>query len=190
MVAIKIERVCCVHRRVNRQMIPALRKCISSNIQDLNRLHAEHWWIPDETMIRPNPKVLEGKHVFSQYVLTCWKSYRDFILDTHFKYAVATNDKEQLYVVDDIRCEDAEWLLMESLYPYAVSAGVHHSVLWNSYYDYFEDFSEVVINDKITGVLRGQLGHDNFDFCWYVNPKPSIPELWHCQVFWISDDSH
>ena len=25
----------------------------------------------------------------------------------------------------------------------------------------------------------------NYDFAWYINPKPSITELWHCQVFWI-----
>jgi hypothetical protein len=161
-----------------------IRGRISSDIQDLNRLHAVHKWIPDETMIRPFVAVLDNKKIFSQYVLTSWASSRDFILDTHFKYRMAENELGLLYVMDSIDAEIAEWVLMESLFPYAVPEGVHHSVLWNSYYDYFADFSDVVINNKITEQLRGELGHDNFDFCWYVNPKPSVPELWHCQVFW------
>ena len=45
-----------------------IRNRISSDIQDLNELHTKYWWIPDETMIRPTPKILEDKQHFSNYI--------------------------------------------------------------------------------------------------------------------------
>ncbi len=162
-----------------------IRGHISSDIQDLNKLHQEYWWIPDETMIRPYQNVLEDKRTFSQHVLSTWRGFRDFILNTHFQYKMIKNDDGKLCIADLISADEAEWELAQSLFPYAVPDGVHHSVLWNSYYDYFVAFSHTDINSILTRKLRGLLGHNNFDFAWYVNPKPSIPELWHCQVFWV-----
>ena len=159
-----------------------IRSKISSNIQDLNNLHKTHSWIPDETMIRPTAAILENKRQFSQYVLANWMSFRDFILDTHFKYRIDIEDGHK-YVVEEVK--KSEWNFGKSLFPYDLSNEVNHYVLWNSLYDYFNDFSDTVINNIIAETLVAMLGTDQFDFVWYVNPKPSIPELWHCQVFWI-----
>jgi hypothetical protein len=159
-----------------------IRSKISSNIQDLNNLHKTHSWIPDETMIRPTAAILENKRQFSQYVLANWMSFRDFILDTHFKYRIDIEDSHK-YVVDEVK--KSEWNFGKSLFPYDLPNGVNHYVLWNSLYDYFNEFCDTVINSIINDTLVSMLGTDQFDFAWYVNPKPSIPELWHCQVFWI-----
>ena len=155
---------------------------INSDIQDLNELHKKYWWIPDGTMIRPNQKVLEDKRVFSDYVLRKWTSFRDFILDTHFKYPIN--------IKDGCRCihsevKKSEWNFQKSLFPYDLLPEVNHYILWNSLYDYFNDFNESMINTIIKETLESMLATDKFDFAWYKNPKPSIPELWHCQVFWI-----
>jgi hypothetical protein len=109
-------------------------------------------------------------------------SFRDFILDTHFKYRIDIEDGHK-YVVEEVK--KSEWNFGKSLFPYDLSNEVNHYVLWNSMYDYFNDFSDTVINNIIAETLVAMLGTDQFDFAWYVNPKPSIPELWHCQVFWI-----
>jgi hypothetical protein len=159
-----------------------LRCKISSDIQDLNELHKWYNWIPGENMIRPSPKVLEDKRQFSNYVLHNWMSFRDFILDTHFKYPVDIEDNH-LYIRNEVK--KSEWNFQKSLFPYDLPPDVNHYVLWNSLYDYFNDFDESVINTIIKDTLESMIGTDKFDFAWYKNPKPSIPELWHCQVFWV-----
>ena len=155
---------------------------INSDIQDLNELHKKYWWIPDETMIRPNQKILGDKRVFSDYVLGKWKSFRDFILDTHFKYPINIKDGHRC-IHSEVK--KSEWNFQKSLFPYDLLPEVNHYILWNSLYDYFNDFNESMINTIINDTLESMLATDKFDFAWYKNPKPSIPELWHCQVFWI-----
>lgn len=159
-----------------------MRGYISSDIQDLNELHKKYWWIPDETMIRPCPKILENKRHFSNYVLHHWMSFKDFILDTHFKVQMSIEDGH-LYVINEVK--KSEWNFQKSLFPYNLPSNVNHYVLWNSLKDYFHLFDESIINNIIKDTLESMIESDRFDFAWYVNPKPSISELWHCQVFWI-----
>lgn len=154
---------------------------ISSDIQDLNRLHETYWWIPDESMIRPSQKNLENKSAFSEYVLANWMSFRDFILHTYFKYPVDVDDGH-MYVLDR---PTVEWNFSESLFSYDLPSGVNHFILWNALYDYTKDIDDLTVNLLIEENLKKIAGSDAFDFVWYKNPKPSIPELWHCQVFWI-----
>lgn len=155
---------------------------ISSDKEELNKLHKKYWWIPDETMIRPTPKMLEDKLQFSNYILHNWMSFKDFILHTHFKYPVDSEDGH-LYVKKLV--EKLEWVFIHSMFSYKLPNGVHHYVLWNSMYDFFMDFDDSKINLIIKETLEEMLNTDAFDFAWYKNPKPSIPELYHIQVFWI-----
>lgn len=163
--------------------MPNYLQCkISSAIQDLNELHKTYWWIPDESMIRPSQKILDDKLLFSMFILRNWMSYRDFILDTHFKYPVDVEDGQK-YV--STKVSKSEWNFTKSLFPYNLPDNVNHYILWNSMYDYFTQWDDAVINSIIKESIQSMLGTDEFDFAWYVNPKPSIPELWHCQVFWV-----
>lgn len=159
-----------------------LRCKINSDIQVLNELHEKHWWIPNETMIRPSPKILEDKRIFSNYILNKWTSFRDYILDTHFKYTI--NIKYgRIYIDNEVK--KSEWNFQKSLFPYDIPNSVNHYILWNSIYDYNNNMDDSIINEIIKDTLESMLATDKFDFVWYKNPKPSIPELWHCQVFWI-----
>ena len=159
-----------------------MRGRISSDITDLNELHKKYWWIPDENMIRPSPKVLEDKRSFSNYVLHNWMSFKDFILNTHFHFPVDIEDGH-IYVRNNTK--KIEWNFQKSLFPYNLPSNVNHYVLWHSFRDYFHLFEDSLINNLIKETLESMAGCDSFDFAWYINPKPSIPELWHCQVFWI-----
>ena len=163
-------------------MLHLLRNKISSDIQDLNELHRYYKWIPDENMIRPNPKVLEDKRIFSDYVLRKWASFQDFILDTHFKYTVDIKD-ERYYIQNEVK--KSEWNFQKSLFPYDLPLEVNHYILWNSLYDCSNEFNESMINTIIKDTIESMSTTDKFDFAWYKNPKTSIPELWHCQVFWV-----
>ena len=126
--------------------------------------------------------MLEEKRAFSTYILNNWMSFRDFILDTHFKFPIDIEDGHK-FVSGSIKT--SEWNFQQSLFPYSLPEGVRHYILWNSFHDYFKDFDDSRINNIIKETLEHMVGSDNFDFAWYKNPKPSIPELFHVQVFWI-----
>jgi hypothetical protein len=78
-----------------------------------------------------------------------------------------------------------EWNFSRSIFPYDLPNNVNHYVLWNSKYEYYKDFDDITINTIIKETLDTMVNSDNFDFAWYKNPKPSIPELFHVQVFWV-----
>lgn len=158
-----------------------IRNKISSDVEALATLKKTHWWIPDENQIRPSLEVIEEKRKLSEWVLSNYISFRDFILDAFFDYAT---EKENglAYVPRVSRCE---WTFCKSQFPYALEPNVKHYILWNSFYNYNMEFEDSKINSLIEDTLTHLVGSDAFDFAWYKNPKPSIPELYHVQVFWI-----
>ncbi len=158
----------------------SLRCKISSDLKELNKLHREYPWIPNDSMIRPNDNTLEVKQHFNRYIENMWMSPKDYILAKHFKYNTDMEDGH-LYVPE---VKQNEWCFSESMFPYNVKPETNHYVLWNSSADYYQHFEESEINRLITENLK-KITEAKFDFVWYINPKPSIPELWHCQVFWI-----
>lgn len=167
-------------QKVQKVQSAMLRSKISSNLKDLNTLHDTYNWIPNETMIRPNEKVLDVKHHFNRYIDNMWMSPKDYILATHFKYETDMEDG-RIYVPNLI---PNEWNFSESMFPYNVHQRTRHFILWNSSADYYHQFEESKINQIITENLK-KITESKFSFVWYINPKPIIPELWHCQVFWI-----
>ena len=52
--------------------------------------------------------------------------------------------------------------------------------MWYTY----NDISDIEITSDILDSLKNILKHDNFEFVWYENPKMSVPEVYHVQVFW------
>jgi hypothetical protein len=54
-------------------------------------------------------------------------------------------------------------------FPYQVSG--NHWILWFGTIE----FDKTAITNRLTLLLQDYLGHDNFDFVWYENPKMTIP---------------
>jgi hypothetical protein len=167
--------------------VTMLRKQIDPDIQALTEINRYYWWIPNETSIRPSVEVLEKKAHTNILILSSWWSLRDFILHTHFKqiYYIASAKKCILNIEIDNSEDNSEWCFKASMFPYDLGMGANHYVLWNALVGYDVEFSEYEINDRISRYLKKIVGSNEFDFAWYKNPKPSIPELWHAQVFWI-----
>ena len=158
-----------------------IRGQISPNLNELNEFHKLYSWIPNENMIRPNEKDLELKLEFSKYALTRWQSYKDFILHYFFKCPfIIQNNK--FVVFEQIR---NEWSFTKSIFRYNLPKNVEHYILWNSFNDMNATFTNETINLLIEKYLKKIVGADTFDFAWYYNPKPTVFELWHVQVFWI-----
>lgn len=47
--------------------------------------------------------------------------------------------------------------------------------------------SDDEITQDVNDAIREIVGNDNFKFVWYVNPKMTIPEVFHVQVFWTTE---
>lgn len=81
---------------------------------------------------------------------------------------------------------EATKVLEENKFPYSLPPGTRHSILW-----YLGDWRGVLDGDTITDhvstelaeVIGGKAGA-TFEFVWYENPKMSIPDIFHVQVFW------
>ena len=160
-----------------------IRGRISSDVDILRELHAMHPWIPNSEQIRPSKHAQEEKRKKSEAILLEWMTFKDFILDSHFGYSTAIY-RGRLYVPGPV--STSMWCFSPCMFPYALDGASQHFVLWNSYHDIQVEFDNEVINQQITESLQKIVGNDNFDFVWYKNPRPTLPELYHVQVFWIS----
>ncbi len=134
-------------------------------------------------MIRPTPEIFWKKQMVCDQISSIWLHFRDYILATHFDYPIRVNELSRAYISADIVKE--EWAFVPCSFPYNIPNDSHHYVLWNSKVCCEHSFEDDEINEQIRKGITN-LGYAGFDFAWYVNPKPSIPELWHCQVFWTS----
>jgi hypothetical protein len=142
-----------------------LRSRISTDITELNGLHTRYAWIPNEHTIRPTSENLEAKYALMTHIQSAWPSLEEYIRRT----ILASNN---------------EWVFHKSMFPYNIEQGNHY-VLWNSKYRYEAEFQENDINTILHTNLKELVGSDEFDFAWYKNPKPSVPQFYHIQVFWI-----
>jgi hypothetical protein len=155
---------------------------ISSSLLDLNALNVVHRWLPNAEAIRPSPEVLlEKQHAMAE-VMYQWHAVWDYILHTVFGSQKQLNawGKYEAVPLSFLK----EWVFDPSLFPYALPAGTNHYILWNVNKTYSDDFDDDDINGRIKNALQSQIGHSNFEFAWYKNPKPTVPQFWHVQVFW------
>lgn len=164
-----------------------IRNKISSDLTVLNILHELHIWIPNEYMIRPTIETIQKKLQVMYDIENQWQSTRDYILYHVFKQHIKIDSiTAKVFVPTSHIEESAQWTLQPCMFPYAIPKHAHHDVLWNSEHPFEKEFDSEVINNHITTILKSRLHHDNFDFAWYKNPKPSVLDFYHVQVFWIT----
>ncbi len=147
-----------------------MRSKISSALADLNRLSETYDWIPNEHTIRPSDYDLAIKRQKMAEIEATWPSVREFIKHSIFKNIL----------------EPPNWIFEPSIFRYNLPNHSNHYILWFSNENYFYEFPEEIINNHLNTMLKNLLGHENFMFAWYKNPKPTVVEFWHVQVFWCS----
>ena len=178
---------------------PLIRNIISSDIQELDQLHTQYKWIPSSVQIRPSPELLAVKRDKIDSIGMEWVSFKDYILHHVFqKPSARRHFDNMLYATDDqvINLKSFQ----PNLFPYDIQQGQH----WVMWYGQEAQDSLLIadITQDIDNELRKQLcidsdsdiggsgsdigGSGNYDFAWYVNPKMSIPEFFHVQVFWTT----
>ena len=73
-------------------------------------------------------------------------------------------------------------IFSKNKYPYQLPTNTNHYIMWYTY----QPETDSDINQDIFNSLKNMLKNTNFNFVWYENPKQTIPELFHVQIFWIS----
>ena len=137
-----------------------LRGKIDSDPAVLDAISLDRPWIPNTVTMRPTPADLAKKQVWQPpYEL------KTYLLDSLF--------------------DGKQWAFVPALFRYNTTG--HHYILWNSEQSYFYDYDDEQINDHINNHIKQIVGNTTtYEFAWYKNPKPSVPELYHVHVFWIT----
>lgn len=153
---------------------------ISNSIEHLDSIHFFKSWIPSGEQIRPLPEILEKKEKDNLNFSSFYSSIKDQILIRYFNYPIkinrVNNKIESKIILDNVR--DKRFVKNE--YPYQVPIGTYHYVMWYTY----QDISDNQIDNDIWNSLYKLVGHRDFEFVWYENPKMSVSEVYHVQVFW------
>ncbi len=121
-----------------------------------------------------------------------WTSLNDFIYATVFglEFKVGADNRKE---VIDQRSADGKKAFVPNIFPYQIDQG-YHFVSWyanNQQPPITDDMINIDIQDAIRSLLQGSATDYSssttqvFDYCWYENPKQSIPGIYHLQVFWV-----
>ncbi len=162
-----------------------LKKRIECDLNSLDIYNKEYKWIPSRYMIRPTPNIIDNKIMKLKKIELEWNSYFDFILYHVFQQKYLLNNENKKYVTNYENLILPEYVFIPSDFPYQIPENANHYVLWNSKYNIYYNFDDNIINDILSKKIKDIVKHENFDFVWYKNPKPTIPEFYHVQVFWI-----
>ena len=157
-----------------------LRSEISSDVEVLSELSMSFPWIPDKETIRPSDEILLYKTQTLNDICEKWNSIEDYILFRIFGKAFSIENGR--YVVKDFSVDRNKKVFRTNDFPYNIPVG-NHWVMWYASKD--RDFDSHQITHDISHSILQLLGHNNYDFAWYVNPKMTVPEFFHVQVFWI-----
>ncbi len=156
-----------------------IRCSISSEISNLDRLQKENNWIPNSQQIRPTDIKIEEKKKLLILISQMYHSYEDYINEFIFGFKSKMRDNKLFVPKRNII---NKFVFIENNFPYQIPNNCNHYVLWFSY----KPESESEINYKINSSLFKILNHDNYNFVWYTNPKKTIQNSFHYQVFWIN----
>ncbi len=127
----------------------------------LDELHLLHSWLPTSSTCRPSHSQLVEK-------MALLNTTTNFDLVKHM-FGGATG-----------------WIFKPTNFRYDIPNTTNHWILWNTDFDmnWIPDLKE--INEVLYTFLHTHNANsDNFDFAWYINPKPSVTQYFHVQVFWI-----
>jgi len=160
---------------------------IPSNIESLNVLHELYEWIPDQNMIRPNSIELAKKQLLMNTIESEWLTLQDYILFKVFNQDFIELPTICKKKIPYIKTSISEFVFTESLFRYNLPTYANHYVLWFSKIN-FENGKNIINKDTINNIIILEISKytDNFDFAWYINPKPSVSDFFHVQVFWIT----
>ena len=147
---------------------------------NLDMLNSNYEWIPSSENIRPNEDIINKKAVDNGTYNIIYSTNIDQVLIRYFniKKKINRNDNKFESVIPITNLKKKIFIPNE--YPYDVPKGTNHYVMWYTY----DNISDEIVTSDISSELNNILNHSNFEFVWYENPKMTVPEIFHVQVFW------
>lgn len=161
-----------------------LARKISSEYEDLDVLHDQYKFVPNRDGVRPSPEAKIAKAEKLEELSRNWKDFTDFIYVSVFelpavdlpdgKKTVANRHKDRL--------DKKMFVFQKQMFPYLIHEG-HHWVMWYATKEQEKSDEEVTadVNNELKKLTNSD---DGFEFGWYINPKMTVPEFFHVQVFW------
>ena len=143
---------------------------ISSNLDKLNILNKKYNWIPNSDNVRPNNIILKNKNKYLKDLEINYGSIKDGIICDIF----GMNK-------NNLTCKKK---FVKNRFGYDINS--NHYIMWYLLYNE-KELSDDIINMDIYLNLYELLQDSNFNFAWYINPKMSISDIFHVQVFWIKN---
>lgn len=156
---------------------------IDAQKENLEILHQQFPWIPGQEAIRPTRTQIEAKHASQREIETLYEAYLDFVLIEIFGFPIVGGVSENPKRKADFSNDAAIPLTVfkHNKFPYAVPAGTNHYVWWTR-----EPMFQTP--DRVTKCIEAALQELQsgavHNIVWYENPKMTIPEVYHVQVFW------
>lgn len=154
---------------------------IHPNYEVLNAYNELYSWIPNGNQIRPTGMNILMKERLIDKINKEYISTRDYILIEIFNYKFNKNKENKYKVINDNNIKLYKFQVC--LFKYGINPKTFHYQMW-----YTCDKSELIdkeINKDIYNSIYNIIKSDKFKFVWYENPKMSIEDIYHVQVFWI-----
>lgn len=163
-----------------------LRKEIASDYDSLDAMHEMYSWIPNSACVRPSADGLLKKNSTIADILDRYVSLSDYIMDVVFHAPLSqdpfSGKQISLASTNHRAVMSSDCVFAPNEFPYGLEKG-HHYILW--YPPGKHPITRDEISEEIMRALKRICNDKDFDFCWYENPKMTIPEIFHVQVFWI-----
>ena len=151
---------------------------IPSSRNKLDILNKFYSWIPSGSMVstKKDKKVIDAINYQKNY----YQSNVDLVLIKYFNLPGKIN-RETNKVFSKLKLSELKLkTLVKNEFPYMIPKNTEQYIMWYTY----NNITDNEITSDINELLEKLLNHNNFEFVWYENPKMSIPEVFHLQVFW------
>ena len=158
-----------------------LNRQISSCIDVLESYHRLYNWIPGKNSIRPTILQIQLKKNLLNNIIEKYQSSRDYILIEIFNLSFIKNI-EGKYKANEIKNISLSKFSC-CKFRYNIDPNTFHYIMW--FTDDKQNLTESKINKYINQSIYNIIQSYNFTFIWYENPKMTITDIYHIQVFWV-----
>lgn len=114
---------------------------------------------------------------------TCRPSHANLVEKKALLYTTTHLD-----LVKNMFGDETGWIFKPTNFRYNIPETTNHWILWNTDFDMGWKPDPTEINEVLYTYLHANTHNaksDSFDFAWYINPKPTVSQYFHVQVFWI-----
>ena len=158
-----------------------INKKIDASLESLNAYNEIYPWIPNDKQIRPTDMIITFKKILMEKIKKEYNSSRDYILMNMFHTDGFRSNGKIISKEPLIKLNHFE----VCRFRYQIDPKAFHYIMW--YTCPKDELTDDEITKDIKNSISSYILSDNFSFIWYENPKMTIDDIYHVQVFWVKD---